>query len=147
MLKPKLLTISFLAFIGFLTLLACSTEPREIEYNQDQCDECKMMISDPRFGAELVTSKGKVYKYDAAECMIRAVKKNKDTDYVHILVTDFTQPKRLIDAQSASFLIDENRPSPMGANLSAYSTKSDIDQQVISDASQILTWEQTINHF
>ena len=32
-----------------------------------------MTIVDPRYGAELVTTKGKVYKYDAVECLINSV--------------------------------------------------------------------------
>ena len=44
--------------VGFLT--GCSTEPLPIRYGQDNCDFCKMTISDHRFGAEIVTKKGKI---------------------------------------------------------------------------------------
>ena len=42
----------------------------EINYGVDACAYCKMNIVDPKFGAELITKKGRVYKFDAIECMV-----------------------------------------------------------------------------
>jgi len=50
-------------------LTACSHEPDPIRYGKDACAHCKMTIMDKRFSAELITAKGKVFKFDAAECM------------------------------------------------------------------------------
>ena len=41
------------------------------------------------------------------------------------MVTDFNQPQTLIDAKSATYLISELVPSPMGGNLSAYASKDE----------------------
>ena len=130
-----------------IQFISCSTEPKPIEYHVDQCAECKMNISDQRFGAELVTKKGKIYKYDAAECMIRAVKVAGDSEFAHILVTDFKQPTQFIDATTATFLVSELRPSPMGANLSANVGKEFIDEAFIDDTSEILDWKQILSNF
>ncbi len=84
------------------------------------------MIVDERFGAELVTKKGKVYKFDAIECLLPETIKNGEDNYAHILVTDYLNPPTLIDATSSAFLISKNRPSPMGGNLSAYFTEDTV---------------------
>ena len=47
-----------------LSLSSCSTAPQPIRIGQDNCDFCKMTISDNRFGAEIITKKGKVYIFD-----------------------------------------------------------------------------------
>ena len=142
----KYLSFHAFAICSLIILISCSTEPQTIAYNEDQCAECKMMISDQRYGAELVTKKGKVYKYDAAECMISALRKNEYTDYAHILVTDFTNPAQLIDAKSSTFLVSKLRPSPMGANLSAYSTENKIENLFISEDHEIFTWDQIMKN-
>ncbi len=43
--------------------------PRRIAYGQESCAYCRMTVGDPRFGSELVTRKGRVYTFDAVECM------------------------------------------------------------------------------
>ncbi len=102
-------------------LSSCNVEPQTIEYGADQCASCKMIISDSRFGCELVTTKGKIYKYDAIECLVPEVLKNGTDHYAYILVTDFYNPGNLLTAYDARFVIDPEIPSPMGGNLSAYS--------------------------
>ena len=118
--KPHvILLFSILTLVG-----GCKVSPEDIQYNQDECAHCKMQISDNRFGAELVTVKGKVYKYDSAECLFRALSEGDKTEYEFILVTDFTEPETLIDARTASFLVSPKRQSPMGGNLSAYRSEN-----------------------
>jgi copper chaperone NosL len=71
--KPKLsapvtkLSAS-VALIAFL-LIGCNPKAEKINLGKDQCAECKMTIVDPKFGAEIVTKKGKVYKFDDTHCI------------------------------------------------------------------------------
>jgi copper chaperone NosL len=74
---------------------SCEVRPDAINYNEDQCEYCKMKISDTRFGAELVTRKGKIYKYDSAECLLRTLLENDIDKYAYKLVTDIANPKNL----------------------------------------------------
>ena len=125
-------------------IIACQPSPKDIQYHEDECAFCRMKISDSKFGAELVTSKGKVYKYDAAECMFRVLNEEKDQEYAYILVTDYAQPKTLINAKEAYFLVSKNQPSPMGGNLSAYSDKSKAIQAQKSKEGDIYNYGQTL---
>ncbi|MDO5655615.1 MAG: nitrous oxide reductase accessory protein NosL [Flavobacteriaceae bacterium] len=112
-----LLTLVFVAFI------ACSTEPKPINYGTDICDHCGMNIMDHPYGTELVTDKGKVYKFDSTECMLSYMETNENRNYAHILTATMDQPGTLQNALTSSFLVSENLPSPMGANITAYTTK------------------------
>lgn len=114
----------FLLFCATIFLASCQVKPREINYGHDQCAACKMMITDARFGAELVTKKGKTFKYDALECMLPVVIKNGLDTYAFILATDFQNPGTLQDAATLNFLITDKIPSPMGKNLSAHKIKN-----------------------
>ena len=112
--------------------VSCSTDPEQINFGTDQCALCKMIISEQRFGSEIVTKKGKIFKYDGAECMMNALNLgnvNYD-DAAGFYVIDAANPKQLTDAVNASYLISEKLPSPMGANLSAYSKKSDAEAKI-----------------
>ncbi len=62
----------FIAIFLLLSLVtaSCGSNPEPINYGHDECEFCRMQISDNRYGAELVTDKGKVYKFDSIECLI-----------------------------------------------------------------------------
>ena len=61
-----------------LVLSSCQVSERPIDYGADECDYCKMIIMDQRYGSELVTEKGKVYTFDAAECLIEYLQYNAE---------------------------------------------------------------------
>jgi len=130
-----------------LTLASCNIEPEPINYNYDECAYCKMKISDIRFGAEMVTSKGKVHKYDSAECLVRTYIENENKNYAFIIVTDYNQPHNLIDASSATFLISENQPSPMGGNLSAYEKKDQAEATLAEKGGKLLDFDGLVKEY
>ena len=41
-------------------IISCGVSPQPIIYGTDECEHCRMMISDNKYGAEIVNSKGKV---------------------------------------------------------------------------------------
>ncbi|NPA34268.1 MAG: hypothetical protein GXO48_04995 [Chlorobi bacterium] len=107
--------------VGFV-LGACSPEFEDINYGTDQCDYCKMTIVDNKFSAQLVTKKGRNYKFDAIECMIWFLNDeyvNREDVYA-MRVADYTNPGNMLDAEKAYYLISPQIRSPMGANLAAF---------------------------
>jgi len=106
-----------------------------------------MKISDVRFGAEMVTRKGKIYKYDSAECLVRNYIEQTNPDYAFILVTDYARPQTLIDAKTATFFISENQNSPMGGNLSAYAN-ADIATRTLSEkGGRTLNFQELLDEY
>ncbi|MBC2839290.1 nitrous oxide reductase accessory protein NosL [Robiginitalea sp. SC105] len=129
-------------------LSACQTGPRPIAYGTDGCHFCRMTIVDRQHAAELVTDKGKVYKFDATECMINYLREVPGVEMAHYLVTDFANPGGLTDAREASYLISENLPSPMGAYLTAFAHPGDAREALARFGGELYDWQQvrkTIN--
>jgi copper chaperone NosL len=77
-----------------------------------------MTVSDPRYGAELVTVKGKVLTFDSIECLASYYLANRAaTRSVWV-----TQSGRLVPAERTRFrraAPDAEGSSPMGLGLSA----------------------------
>lgn len=122
---------------------SCSTDPEPINYGKDQCEQCRMTIMDNKFGAEIITVKGKIFKFDAAECMIRYLHQGK-INYSEVdkfLVIDASKPGQFTDARKAYYMISEKFLSPRGAGLSAYASQDDA-QAFRSKYEGVLTsWE------
>ena len=58
-------------FLTILSVLALACQPAppldkppDIRYREDTCDQCRMIISDPRFAASYVTQQGETRRFD-----------------------------------------------------------------------------------
>ncbi len=140
--KKLILTI----FLGF-TLWSCTVKPEPINYGEDGCHFCKMTIVDKLHAAEVVTNKGKIYKFDATECMINFTDEFDTSTIKLYLSNNYTEPEALIDATKATFLISKNVPSPMGAFLSAFKNKEDAVKVQTEKGGEIYNWEELLIHF
>lgn len=123
-------------------IFACSIAPSKIEYGKDACSFCKMNIVEKAHAAQIVTKKGKPYKYDAIECMLNDLNDRKIDKIALFLVTDYLKPTLLVDAKTATYLISPSIKSPMGANLSAFSSKEEAKKFTKVDADKIFNWQE-----
>ncbi|MBG7631201.1 MAG: nitrous oxide reductase accessory protein NosL [Bacteroidetes bacterium] len=116
-------TLQLLVSLVILMLtISCKIEPEAINYGKDQCSFCKMNIVDKTHSAQFVTKKGKQFKFDAIECLVNDLNEKSEEDLAIILVANYGDPGKMIDAKTATYLISKEIKSPMGANLSALST-------------------------
>lgn len=61
---------NILGIISLGIFFSCSPKgPEKINFGKDQCELCKMGIEDPKFATELITEKGRIYKFDDLNCM------------------------------------------------------------------------------
>lgn len=112
-----------------LVAVACDTPgPTPIDYGSDQCTHCKMTISDRKFGAEIISVKGKTYKFDSPECMIGSYTQESaesKSNVASLWVTNYNNPGELINAKYAYYLQNREFRTPMGLNAAAFKTSAD----------------------
>lgn len=113
-----------------IMLSSCSPGPEPIRFGFDECAYCRMIISDHRFGSELVSAKGKIYKYDSVECLFAYTqsKNIRDEDIHSAWTVNFLRPKQLINFNGAFILHSQQLRSPMGLNLVSFASDSDARQ-------------------
>jgi len=122
---------AFIITISFF-LLSCAAEPEPLVFGKDQCHTCKMTLMDKKFGAEVVTKKGKVYKFDDINCLFNFYREGSvdKNELQYNLVIDFSSPEKLIDAEKAYFLISSEIKSPMASQVAAFeSLPNELKQQ------------------
>lgn len=133
--------ISVLASL-LLVLNSCNFGPQPIDFGNDGCHFCKMTIVDKIHGAELVTDKGKVYKFDATECMLEYLDDYPETAIGTLLTNYYEAPTKFIVMQDASFLISAAIPSPMGANLTAFKTLESAKKIQAEKGGKLYNWNE-----
>jgi copper chaperone NosL len=126
-----------------LTLTSCSTDPQPIRIGQDNCDFCKMTISDNRFGAEIVTKKGKVFKFDDEHCIVRFLQTNKipKQQIGAVYFANFSSPHQLLNVEQAIFLQSPSLKSPMNGNIAAFSNEDSLINLLPTFKGNKISWE------
>ncbi|MDT0678460.1 nitrous oxide reductase accessory protein NosL [Autumnicola musiva] len=137
-------TSIFSVIIG-LIFISCEVNPQPIDYGNEACEYCKMTIVDKQHASQLVNTNGKVYNFDAIECMINYSEDNKGTVYQLYLINDFQKPGTLIDAKTASFLISPEVSSPMGASLSGFASKEAAKKAKNQYSGEVYNWTSITN--
>jgi len=123
-------------------LSSCQIAPKPIEFGFDACHFCKMTIVDNRHAAELVTEKGKVYVFDAIECMLMALQQNDEGKAAALrLVCTMDDPGQLTSAENCTYLISNALPSPMGAFLSAFTNPQEAARASSLPGDRIMDWD------
>jgi len=141
--KQKILFILLAVF-----LYSCSVEPKPIVYGDDHCHFCDMTVVDKTHASQYTTKKGKSYSFDAVECLVRKLNQDNNEDKMaFILVANYANPGKLVNATSATFLVSEKIKSPMGANLSAFSTSETAKKAQSMHGGKRYTWQQIKEKF
>ena len=115
--------------VVLLIISGCSNDkPVPISIGRDNCTWCKMGIVNMRFASELITDKGKDYKFDSIECMTSFYQTHKelDTKHARLWVHDFLNSKEWLPADSARFLESDSLHSPMGLDLIAVKNSAEM---------------------
>ncbi|HVX41021.1 MAG TPA: nitrous oxide reductase accessory protein NosL, partial [Gemmatimonadaceae bacterium] len=125
---------------------ACgSSGPQPIMYDADACEFCRMQISDPRFGAEIVTKKGRPIKFDSIECLVSYYKQAAAaSDVASVWVSDFLHPGTLIDASTARFVDLGPGRAPLGRGWAAIASGSDAAALGITDPAAVKRWSDLL---
>ena len=106
-----------------LFLSSCTGGFEAIDYGHEACSYCKMTIMDKRYAAEVLTKKGKTYKFDDISCLKKYIKEEKLTESeLTVFVADYNNPgSQFLDARQVVYLHNEIFKSPMNGNFAAFS--------------------------
>lgn len=122
-LAPSAALIFIIALAG-----SCNPGPEKIAIGKDHCYFCKMTISDARYGGEIVTRKGRAYKFDDIHCLIsfNNAKMIDSAETKEIYVVDFAGNHSLIKATESFLLQSDAVRSPMNGNVIAFKERDSL---------------------
>ncbi len=142
--KTKNNILAVPAIIAILFLSSCSAQPEPFKYGTDICHTCKMGIIDPKFGSEIITGKGKVYKFDDVICMNRFIKSGtlEEKDIKQTVVINFEKQIDFLDVQKSFFVVAAEVRSPMGSNAAAFVSKEAAEKFNQTKKGLVLNWQE-----
>jgi len=101
-----------------LAAAACTTHP-SIAFGVAACDECRMIVTDRRFGALVITDHGRTLTFDSIECLRTFMARAGTPAARETWMVDANAPGTLVAAASATVVESDDalRP-PMGRAVS-----------------------------
>lgn len=134
------------ATIFLFAITSCNTKPEPFKYGKDICDDCNMSIMDGKFGGEVITKKGKLYKFDDIHCLVHFIKSGnineadiKQTYFINYKGSDF------IDANSAVLITSPELKSPMNGNTAAFVNQQEAEKKANEVHGKIVSWKTLLN--
>lgn len=130
--------------LPFMFMLdSCHTKPEPFASGKDNCYFCKMGITDTRFGGELITKKGKIYKFDDLHCLISFLKAGgeEEKNISQTVTVLFNKPNEFLDVNKASFVISPELKSPMGSNAAGFTDNNAAQDFARNNQAQTATWQ------
>ena len=112
--------------------------PPEIIYGQDVCDECSMIINEPRFAASYVTTDGEVRRFDDIGGMVAYT--HKHVEQVHRFWLHDYNTEEWIQAQDAVIVQSQGLVTPMAWGLAAFASLQEAEQFVAENGGTITDW-------
>lgn len=126
----------------------CTPKPEKIQIGKDVCAECKMTIVDPKFGGEIVSRKGKVFKFDDTHCIAAFFKRRaiEMSDIHKTYFVDYEGQHGFINVKNAEFVISSSFRSPMVGNAAAFHSKKAAEEHSAGiDGSKVTNWSTLYN--
>ena len=121
-------------------ITACTgSEPVPFKLGKDGCDHCKMTIMSNKHGLELITDKGKIYKFDDLSCGI-TYSKLHTTSGDKLYAVDYNTGA-FLEANTAFYVKSDKNKTPMNSMILAFKSKTEAEKLQKSKGGVMLTWE------
>jgi copper chaperone NosL len=138
--------IPAVAAMVVITTTACHTRPQQFAYGKDICDDCHMTVMEAKFGGELITRKGKLYKFDDAHCLSHFIRSGivKEADIAQTVFINYENDRDFLDVRSAFFVVSPQLKSPMNSNAASFSTKQAAEAKALATGGIVTDWNNLL---
>jgi copper chaperone NosL len=108
-----------------------------------------MTLMDKKFGAEIVTKKGKIYTFDDVNCLMSFYNSGEvpADEFAHKLIVDFSNPTKLIEADKAFYLKSPKIQSPMASQVAAFESEQSMKSTKEELGGIYLVWGELVTQF
>jgi copper chaperone NosL len=141
---------TFLLGAAALALTACgggasADEPPKIDFGEDTCARCRMIISEERHAAGLVAGNGDQTIFDDAGEMIASVQVDGLNDR-RVWVHDY-QSQEWTDGTKAFYVVSADVMTPMGTGVVAFRERAAADEFAASHGTTAMSWDDILQNW
>ncbi len=133
--------------VFFLLILPQGNRATHVDYGKSECAYCRMIIDKKQFGGEFEAKSGKVFIFDAIECLAASYYRDWNVpsrDVKSIRFVNYSKPGTLMDASAATLVRTSSVLTPMGVNIIALPSRAAAlkMKKALDDA--IISWKECV---
>ncbi len=135
---------------AILALTGCgekaSLEPPKLILGQQECEECKMIVSEERFAAGaafIADGDATKFVFDDVGCLVDWLGKSADRDSCIPYVHDY-DTLAWLDARKAFFMHSEELRTPMASHIAAFADDAAAEALFQKYPGQRVTWPELL---
>lgn len=136
------------AAVAVLGVSGCAKDdpnaPPEIDYGRTVCDECGMIIAEPRFAGAYRTADGTPRRFDDLGDMIAFGVETGEIDGARVWVHDYDSEEWL-DAPTAWYLLGGSIETPMSRGVLAFSQREQAETYAGDVGGEVLSWAEALD--
>jgi copper chaperone NosL len=144
--KQTKITFALFLFLSPLLSNSCTARPEPINVGTDNCYFCKMTISDTKYGGELVSKKGRHFKFDDIYCLRQFTKANMlpENEVKVIYLVDYGGIHSLVKMTDCFLLQGGSIKAPMNGDVIAFKSKEEMAGYMQNFNATVTSWQQLI---
>jgi copper chaperone NosL len=125
------------------TIVSCNVKPQPFKLGKDNCYFCKMTVSDARFGAEIITQKGKMYKFDDTHCLLSFLKSGEvaSKEIKDVYFVTFNGDHSFVKADEAILFKSDALNTPMNGNVAAFASSNELNKNMQTLKGTAVNWK------
>ena len=136
------------SIVVLFALSACQSQvdlsqPPDNRYGEDICEECNMIISEPRFAATYYTGDGDARRFDDIGGMAIYNAEHQE-DVAQFWVHDYITEAWII-ADQAYFVVSDNLQTPMGHGVVALSDQAQAENLIAEVGGMLMTFTEVMD--
>ncbi len=133
--------VGLMLLLGACSQTADTTQPPEIAYGQDVCDNCNMLISEEKFAAAYWTADGRARRFDDMGEMLSYMQSNPE-EIASAWVHDVNSAEWL-PAEDAYFVMNSGLMTPMGTGIVACGSEDEAAALAFGqDGAAVMTFDE-----
>lgn len=128
--KSSACRLGLLLLIAFMAACQPKTvnvQPPDINYGQDVCDRCGMIISEARYASAIQLINGDFLKFDDAGEMFAFQNDHPDIDVLSWWVHDYST-EQWIPGETAYYVSSDTLHTPMGMGIVCFAEQANAQQ-------------------
>ena len=105
-----------------------------------------MTITDTKYGAEIITQKGKAYKFDDVHCVLAFMQSKmiEEKEIKDIYLVDYAGDHSLVKAGESFLLQGEDIHGPMNGNVIAFKSEDSLKGTAVQLKGSTTSWDKLI---
>jgi copper chaperone NosL len=138
-------TLAFFVIINTV-FTSCNVKPVPLKLGVDNCDYCKMTVSDLHFGAELITQKGKLFIFDDPHCILSFIKEKKvePSEIKDVYLSDYSGNHEMVNIKDVHLYRSEELRSPMGGNIAVFLSIDSLVRYMGNKKGERVIWDDLV---